>query len=74
VRNDSIKAFLNGVLILNTKINNQLRAGNSFPLMIGSGARSDKPAEQFKGQLDDIRIYNRALTDEEMQALYWEGQ
>jgi hypothetical protein len=66
----NLKIFLNNDLVLNTTIDNQLRAGNTFPLLIGSGARSDKPAEQFVGKLDDIRIYNRALTEEEIQALY----
>jgi hypothetical protein len=27
----------------------------------------------FKGSIDDIRIYNRALTDQEIQQLYHEN-
>jgi len=73
ISNNNLRIFLNGTLILNTTVNPQLRVGNSASLLIGSGARSDKPAEQFKGQIDDIRIYNRALTDSEIQTLYHEG-
>jgi hypothetical protein len=39
---------------------------NSAPLMIG-GLRNGESS--FKGQLDDLRIYNRLLTQEEMDLL-----
>jgi hypothetical protein len=29
--------------------------------------------DDFKGTIDDIRIYNRALTDAEIEILYHEG-
>lgn len=73
VRSSNLRIFLNGRAIKDTTCNNQLRVGNTAPLLIGSGARTDKPAEQFKGKIDDIRIYNGALTDSEIQALYHEG-
>jgi hypothetical protein len=68
-----MKFFINGVERFDTTINNQNRLGNTYPLLIGSGGRTDKPAEQFVGALDDIRIYNRALTVVEIQSLYHEG-
>jgi hypothetical protein len=30
--------------------------------------------EAFKGTLDDIRIYNRALNAQEIRQLYWLGR
>ena len=70
VSSNNLRIFINGVVVLDTVINNQLRTGNTAPLLIGSGARTDPPAEQFKGQIDDVRIYNRALSFSEIQALY----
>ena len=42
------------------------------PTVISSaeGGRTDVPAEFFKGQLDDLRIYNRALSANEVAMLY----
>jgi hypothetical protein len=59
-------------LVLDTYIDNPLRAPNTSSLLIGSGARTDMPAEQFAGRMDNIRIYSRALTDSEIQELYHE--
>ncbi len=70
---NNIKMFLNGIMIVDTTINNGLRISNTAPLLIGSGARLDKPAEQFVGKIDDIRIYNRALSQAEIDSLYHEG-
>jgi hypothetical protein len=39
--------------------------GNSFPLVIGDG---------FEGLIDDVRIYERALTALDIQALHSLGK
>lgn len=60
--------FLDGKLAANT----QLPAGggvipeSSTPLMIGAANGQD----YFMGKMDDLRIYNRALSDDEIKALY----
>lgn len=47
---------------------------NSINLMIGvQSDRPSDPAAFSKGIIDDIRIYNRALSDSEIQQLYHEG-
>jgi hypothetical protein len=69
VASNTLKIYLNGFIVLNTTINNSLRIANTAPLLIGSGARTDKPSEQFVGKLDEIRIYNRAITDVEISYL-----
>jgi hypothetical protein len=69
VSSNTLKIYLNGNIVLDTTINNSLRLGNTSPLLIGSGARLDKPSEQFVGKIDDVRIYNRTLTQEQITYL-----
>ncbi len=48
----------------------QPQLSNNKNLNIGWNLRPGE--EQFKGEIDDIRIYNRALTAEEIKAVYLE--
>jgi hypothetical protein len=59
--------YINNVLHGSMATSGNLRAG-SAPVEIG-GSNS----QYFQGKLDDIRIYNRALTSSEIAALYSEG-
>jgi hypothetical protein len=43
---------------------------NGNPILIGGGWYSGVPYNDFNGNLDDIAIYNRALTQEEITSLY----
>jgi hypothetical protein len=70
ISGSNLKIYLNGNLVLETTIDESKRAPNFADLLIGSGARLDLPAEQFVGSLDDIAIYNRALTQEEINKIY----
>jgi gliding motility-associated-like protein len=60
------KLYLNGILIQSSTstlaFNNDINA----PLTIGNSGNF----EPFNGRLDDVRIYNRALTECEVQQLY----
>lgn len=62
------KIFLNGVLIqtLNASFNTLNQCSNSN-VQIGSWWTLDP--QRFKGLLDDVRFYNRALNDSEISAL-----
>ena len=69
--------FLDGQLILDTNhfISNTAVLGSD--LIIGSmisesgiGIKIDGNNEQWNGRLDDIAIWNRALSDQEVQQLY----
>ena len=42
----------------------------SRPLRIGAGSTEGAVGNKFNGDLDDVRIYNRALTSAEIQAIY----
>lgn len=44
---------------------------NNAPLLIGAGSTGGSLA--YTGELDDLRIYNRNISDEEIQQLYIEG-
>ena len=70
VNGDNLKIYLNGIIVLDTIVDNNKRVINNANLLFGSGARTDLPAEQFNGKLDDIAIYNRALTNQEITNLY----
>ena len=65
----TLLVFLNGSFVYETLYTGKLHA-NDFPLEIGR----DIPGttEFFKGTLDDLKIYSRALRDAELQTLYRE--
>ncbi len=68
---DLISIYLDKELIEQT-LNNTISAGhNTWDLTIGNGWAGDKP---FHGYLDDIRLYNRSLEEEEITSLFYEGK
>lgn len=66
---DLIKFYINGQLIFSQNISSTLRATNTADLLIGSVNR-EIGAEWMNGKLDDIGIWNRALTQEEIMGLF----
>jgi hypothetical protein len=47
---------------------------STYPVNIGGGGVWDDAGNWFLGQIDDVRIYNRALSTDDMQELYeWIG-
>jgi predicted metalloprotease len=60
-----VKLYVNGVLI-NSNPATLLIGDNNLPVCIGSRLGSNS----FKGLADDVRIYNRALTQDEVLAIY----
>ena len=63
-----MKVFIDSNL-LNHKSNNSSIGSNTWPLVVGGNG-----ANSFNGLIDDVRIYDRALSAEEVQALYNLGQ
>jgi len=61
--------YSNGVLINSTTA--AFSAGNSFDLAIGNSIQVSRP---FGGSIDDVRIYNRALSAAEVLQLYNAGK
>jgi hypothetical protein len=74
ITNDSgnLTFYLNGSIIYSTFLSNALRNSNISDLLIGSVNR-EFGAEWMNGKLDDIGIWNRALTAIEIQQLYTLG-
>ena len=70
-KNDSIlKYFINGILIDTKQIFFNIGI-NSNELWIGSQPSIYSATKTFKGKLDDIGIWNRALSPQEISQLYY---
>ena len=63
----TMKLYVNGNLEETLSTSGSLNQ-NDDPLLIGTRLRL--PADTFKGKLDNIRIYNRVLSADEIRALY----
>ena len=66
-KNDTVSIFINGLL------NNQLNGISPLSSWNGErklGVRNDISMEYYDGELDDLGIWNRALTADEVLALY----
>ena len=69
---DAVRTYINGVeKAANTDASGPTNS-KSDSLRIGSGY-PDYPTAWFDGKIDDVRIYERALSTEEIQQLYQEG-
>ena len=66
---DLLNFFINGQLIFSENLSSTLRAPNTSDLLIGSVNR-ELGAEWMNGKLDDIGIWNRALTQQEITNFY----
>ena len=65
--NSTIKLFVDGKEVLSK--DKDIRAwvaDNQLPLYIGAGSRDNKPMGFFSGHLDNVRLYNKALSTEEL--------
>lgn len=61
------KVYIDGLLKFNKIIDNEFEV-NSQPLLIGRDIPGSD--EFFHGTLDDLRIYNKALSSSEIEAIY----
>jgi len=69
VSNGSL-CYVDGVLTLTTTMTVN---GQASVLMIGAN-RDPNPIQQINGAIDDVRIYNRALSADEVSRLYKLGR
>ena len=69
-QNSKQKLYINNALIATSNISGNI---NYLSEDTGLGARTNAGESALKGKLDDIRIYNRALDEDEIDALYHEG-
>jgi tetratricopeptide (TPR) repeat protein len=62
-----MRFYVNDKLIISKNATGNI-VHNSYALVMGK--HSTRTSEEFKGLLDDVRIYNRALSPSEVQQLY----
>ena len=62
-----VTVYVDGVAKTNTTLNGDRIADSNNPLIIGDRVGLDR---SFNGQLDDVRIYNYALTNEQIKQVY----
>jgi gliding motility-associated-like protein len=70
ISGNQLKFYINGALTFNTTVDNSKRVANLANLLIGSGARTSIPDEFMLGKLDDLYLYNRSLSPDEVIQLY----
>jgi hypothetical protein len=70
--NNLLKLYIDGLLIASYAWNFPLVYDNT-PLQIGGEYDEGIIRYYFDGKLDDIRLYNRVLSDSEVKALFEEG-
>ena len=67
----SLKLYMNGELKATTAVGGRaLYSGKDKELLIGDCSNRDQGKASFSGAIDDVRIYNRALSEAEVKALY----
>jgi len=71
--NGTKKIFINGLLNIAGAFDNQSFVNNGYNIYVGASVCATSTHAYFIGKIDDIRIYNRALSDAEIQSLYHEG-
>jgi hypothetical protein len=65
------KLYVNGILDSSASVGGSIEANNE-PLLIGKHRGCE--SQHFDGLIDDVRIYNRALSEAEVRALYYREQ
>ena len=62
--------YLDGVVILTRDATGEIDSGGGYNLLIGAGRDESPPRLFYKGLIDEVRIYNYALTPSEINELY----
>ena len=76
-----LSTWINVVVVVNSNQTYKMYVNNALVQTVSNYSYSAKPGEltignfgnnqeQYKGSIDDIRIYNRAINESEIQALY----
>ena len=67
--NNITRLFQNGIFV--GESNSSFYSNKSKPLRVGAGGtESNSPQYFFPGEIDDLRIYNRAISENEINFLY----
>lgn len=69
----TVKMYINGSFVQQGSINASQNVQDTKITIGASSNFSHENGSPFKGKIDDVRIYNRLLTDSEILQLYHEG-
>ncbi|MBU1719308.1 MAG: hypothetical protein KKA07_09565 [Bacteroidetes bacterium] len=69
----TLTLYLNGQLLDSVAANSYMPVANSYDVLIGADGPSSAPGYIFDGLIDEASIFNRALTQPEIQAIYDAG-
>jgi len=69
------KMYFNGIISDSTYIGKKIANSSTLPVYIGcgSGVVNGNYSQFFKGYMDEIRLYNRAITKNEVYNMYMES-
>lgn len=65
-----LRVFFNGAISDSTYVPSFTTNTSLDSMQIGRGSKVNYPDSYFKGRIDDLRIYNRTLSKEEVLSLY----
>lgn len=68
--NGSVKTiFLDGIAVKTVNSTGAIEPGQGYKLVIGAASKELPSTSLYKGQLDEVRIFNYALTSDKIQSL-----
>ncbi len=71
---NTARIYINSEKVAISKVDNSIPIDSNWPMTLGAGKQSCGDAHSFfKGIMDDIRIYSRAISESEIKQLYLEG-
>ncbi|MFW6326700.1 MAG: LamG-like jellyroll fold domain-containing protein, partial [Bacteroidota bacterium] len=62
--------YLDDTVLFRVAASGKIESGEGYNLYIAAGRDDNKPKLLYKGQIDEVRIYNSALTGPEVETLY----
>jgi uncharacterized repeat protein (TIGR01451 family) len=66
------KLFINGALVASSATTQSIKY-DAHPFLIGADIGNEHAGNVFSGSIDEVAIYNRALSDREIQLMYLAG-
>ncbi|MBN1758673.1 MAG: LamG domain-containing protein [Chitinispirillaceae bacterium] len=72
LNNNVLKMFIDGELASSSSVNGQI-VSSDLPLAIGRKGTTLNADHFFKGSIDDIRIYDKAISENQVVTLYHEN-
>jgi len=66
---DTIALYINGELVDSAADTSEFNPGDTFGVVLGILDHERAPARLFPGAMDDVRIYDRPMSQEEIQAI-----